>query len=67
MGGIGPGDVGITLRVLNIAIPGANYEAGPAQELDKLDMHALSTWTTKKEDSNTTPTRTLVNSSLADI
>ncbi|KAK1680818.1 hypothetical protein QYE76_041666 [Lolium multiflorum] len=33
-------DVGITLRVLDIAIPGANYEAGPAQGLDKLDLHA---------------------------
>ncbi|KAK1649922.1 hypothetical protein QYE76_067727 [Lolium multiflorum] len=61
------GDVGITLRVLDIAIPGANYEDGPAQGLDKLDLQALTTWTTRKEDSNMNPTRTLVNPSLADI
>ena len=36
----GATDVGITLRVLDIAIPGANYEAGPAQGLDELDLHA---------------------------
>jgi hypothetical protein len=30
-------DVGITLWVPDIAIPGIDYEDGPAQRLDKLD------------------------------
>jgi hypothetical protein len=38
-----PGDVGITLRVLDIVIPGANYEDGPAQGLDELDTQGIST------------------------
>ncbi|KAK1615409.1 hypothetical protein QYE76_020926 [Lolium multiflorum] len=60
-------DVGITLRVLDITIPGVNYEAGPALGLDELDPQGISTWTARKEDSNTNPTRTLVNPSLTDI
>jgi hypothetical protein len=47
---VAPGVVGITLRVPYIAITGANYEDGPAQGLDKLDPHVISTWTTKKKN-----------------
>jgi hypothetical protein len=36
--------VGITLRVPDITILGTDYQDGPAQGLDKLDLHALSTW-----------------------
>ncbi|KAK1628903.1 hypothetical protein QYE76_003218 [Lolium multiflorum] len=50
------GDVGITLRVLDIAIPGANYEAGPAQGLDELDLHAPQLGLQGKK----TPTRILL-------
>jgi hypothetical protein len=32
-----PIDVGIILRIPNIAIPGTDYEDGSAQGLDKLD------------------------------
>jgi hypothetical protein len=35
-----PSDVGITLRVLDIVIPDTDYQDGPAQGLDKLDLHA---------------------------
>ena len=35
--GRGASDVGITLRVLDIGIPDANYEDGPARGLDELD------------------------------
>ena len=52
----GATDVGITLRVPDIAIPGADYEDGPAQGLDKLDPHVISTWTTRKK----TPIRVLL-------
>jgi hypothetical protein len=36
-------DVGITLQVLGITIPGANYEDGPAQGLDELNPQGIST------------------------
>jgi hypothetical protein len=36
-------DVGITYRVLIIAIPGADYGGGLAQRLHKLDPHVIST------------------------
>jgi hypothetical protein len=39
----GRGDVSITLRVPDIAIPGANYEDGSSQGLDKLDPDVIST------------------------
>jgi hypothetical protein len=42
-------DMGITLRILDIAISGADYENGPAQGFDKLDPHLISTWTTIKK------------------
>ena len=45
----GATDVGITLRVPDIAIPGADYEDEPAQGLDKLDPHIISTWTIRKK------------------
>lgn len=61
------GVVGITLRVSDITIPDVDYQDGPAQGLDKLDSHVISAWTTRKEDSNTYFTRTLVNLSLVDI
>ena len=50
------GDVDITIRVPDIAIPGEDYEDGPAQGLDKLDPHVISTWTTRKK----TPIRILL-------
>jgi hypothetical protein len=40
---------------------------GPTQGLDKMDPHSLSSWTTRKEDSNTYSTRNLVNPILVDI
>ena len=49
-------DVGITLRVPNIAIPDTDYEDGPAQGLDKLDPQGISTWITRKK----TPIRILL-------
>jgi hypothetical protein len=45
-----PPDVGITIQVANSDIPSADYEDGPAEELDKLDPHVISTWTTRKRN-----------------
>jgi hypothetical protein len=39
----GRGDVSITLRVPDIAIPGAEYQDGLAQRVEKLDSHVIST------------------------
>ena len=39
----GATDVGITLWVLDIGIPDANYEDGPAQGLDELDPQGKKT------------------------
>ena len=36
----GATDVGITLPVPGVAIPDTDYQDGPAQGLDKLDLHA---------------------------
>jgi hypothetical protein len=56
--------VGITLRIPDIAIPGADYQDGPAEGLDKLDPRVNIDSDYKKEDSNLYYTRTLVNPSL---
>jgi hypothetical protein len=41
--------VGITVRVPDIAISGADYEDGLAQGLGKLDPHVISTWTARNK------------------
>jgi hypothetical protein len=42
-------DVAITLRVSDIAIPGTDYEDGPAQGIDKVNPQGISTWITRKK------------------
>ena len=59
-------DVGITLRVPDITIPDADYEDGPAKTRQARPTRNINL-DYKKEDSNTNPTRTLVNPSLVDI
>jgi hypothetical protein len=42
-------DVGITIWVPDIAIPGTDYEDGLAQGLNKLNPQKISTWITRKK------------------